>query len=446
MRTPKVLLLSILVVAVMPTGVLAVVVGGKSLRETPLSVTSVSAKGADLRFTLAEESLVDEIRLNLGKKFVSNSQLGVVADGWTCNAKGGSYYCTGPATHQAHFSIRGHSPFDTSKKVGVDLYLDGQRLANQQMSVLDIERVEVFRGPQGVLYPTGVRAGELFVVTPETHIEGGNWNFQAGGETYEPIDPTTLGSEFRLPDQSMLFRMPENAGDDTDLGFTFTGPFGDPWIETLPLEYFWGGSDSRECDANLASCQTLTVVGDQICVCGCFPELSWLNLTFDGGDIPAPTAASSSMIRIPLPEGTAPGTHTIGLSGTGQSVQFEVVQAQGSIDQSLLHVGQSAELEFGLVGTEMVLPMEISLVEGAVRISGGNKQIAFTTGGPDNSFTRVLNAEGVGEFGIDYRFVAAPCPCSGESLAGLVDDSEMTKPVSTEGSLNSQFLSGGKGD
>jgi iron complex outermembrane recepter protein len=67
--------------------------------------------------------------------------------------------------------IRGIVPFDqnqTAREPGVGVYLDGIYLGRSQglnASLLDIERIEVLRGPQGTLFGRNTEGGALSIVT-----------------------------------------------------------------------------------------------------------------------------------------------------------------------------------------------------------------------------------------------------------------------------------------
>ena len=67
--------------------------------------------------------------------------------------------------------IRGIVPFDanqTARDQGVGVYIDGVYLGRQQglnMSLLDVERIEVLRGPQGTLFGRNTEGGAVSMVT-----------------------------------------------------------------------------------------------------------------------------------------------------------------------------------------------------------------------------------------------------------------------------------------
>jgi iron complex outermembrane receptor protein len=76
--------------------------------------------------------------------------------------------------------IRGIVPFDanqTARDQGVGVYIDGVYLGRQQglnTALLDLERIEVLRGPQGTLFGRNTEGGALSIVTKApTGVFGG---------------------------------------------------------------------------------------------------------------------------------------------------------------------------------------------------------------------------------------------------------------------------------
>ena len=114
------------------------------------------------------------------------------------------FYSTNPRNSQ--INIRGiGAPFGLTNdgiEQGVGLYVDGvyyARPAAAVMDFIDVERVEVLRGPQGTLYGKNTTAGAINVTTREPEFAGstdvelsyGNYGyFQAKGATTGPITDT----------------------------------------------------------------------------------------------------------------------------------------------------------------------------------------------------------------------------------------------------------------
>nr|WP_245600237.1 TonB-dependent receptor [Sphingomonas jaspsi] len=114
------------------------------------------------------------------------------------------------ATFEARHSaltvgIRGIVPFDanqTARDQGVGVYIDGIYMARQQglnAALLDIERIEVLKGPQGTLFGRNTEGGALNIVTKvpghELDIRGkvgvGNYGqYNAEGHVTIPVADT----------------------------------------------------------------------------------------------------------------------------------------------------------------------------------------------------------------------------------------------------------------
>jgi iron complex outermembrane receptor protein len=137
------------------------------LQDTPIAISAVSTDELDKRHV---ESLID----------LANGQLPYLR----------------VATFEARQSaltvgIRGIVPFDanqTARDQGVGIYLDGVYLGRQQglnTALLDIERIEVLRGPQGTLFGRNTEGGAVSLITKAPsgvfglRVEGGIGNYGA---------------------------------------------------------------------------------------------------------------------------------------------------------------------------------------------------------------------------------------------------------------------------
>src|SRR5262245_28701744 len=79
-----------------------------------------------------------------------------------------------------HFSIRGVGSFNNGElaDAGVTIGIDNEYLNRPvalNASMMDIERIEVLRGPQGTLYGRNATAGAVNIITrkPESEFSGG---------------------------------------------------------------------------------------------------------------------------------------------------------------------------------------------------------------------------------------------------------------------------------
>ena len=137
-----------------------------NLQQTPISITALTAEALRERST-SDLSGVAEATPNV--QLITSSQ-----------ASGGSNF--------AQLFIRGvgQTDFYITKDPAVGIYVDGVYLARAPgalLQLLDIERIEVLRGPQGTLFGKNTAGGALNIITkkPEgalsgvAELQGGNY-------------------------------------------------------------------------------------------------------------------------------------------------------------------------------------------------------------------------------------------------------------------------------
>src|SRR6185503_2853309 len=134
----------------------------EKLQETPLAITAVSGE------TLAARGSTDVTNL---AAFVPNAVISPLGSGWG-------------ATLAANIRGVGLSDNSLSFEPGVPIYVDDVYMGRPQGSIfdlLDLERVEVLRGPQGTLFGKNAEAGtiRLISVKPQGNNTG-NASFTYG--------------------------------------------------------------------------------------------------------------------------------------------------------------------------------------------------------------------------------------------------------------------------
>jgi len=150
----------------------------ESAQDVPISVTSISGeKLSQAGITTAQEL----------QQVVAGLQVAV------------------PNPRLAQFTLRGlgSSSFNEGLESSVGLFVDGVYLGRQSMSItdlIDIERIEVARGPQGTLFGKNATAGTIHVITqkpqftPEARVEaswGSEGLAQFRGTITGPVSSTT---------------------------------------------------------------------------------------------------------------------------------------------------------------------------------------------------------------------------------------------------------------
>lgn len=131
----------------------------------------------------------------------------------------------GGSSSQANVYIRGvgQSDFLISSDPGVGMYVDGVYLARTLggiLDLLDIERVEVLRGPQGTLFGKNTIGGAINIVTSAPEDEAsGTLNVTTG--SYDRLD---IGGTANVPliEDSLFLRLSGNANNRDGYGKRLT--------------------------------------------------------------------------------------------------------------------------------------------------------------------------------------------------------------------------------
>jgi iron complex outermembrane recepter protein len=138
------------------------------LQDVPISVSALGA--ADLQ----------------ARSLVSTGELGRAVPNLTIDPAS-----TTKNAYRAYIRGVGQTDFLITSEPGVGMYLDGvylSRLTGGIMSLLDIDRIEVLRGPQGTLFGRNTTGGAISIVTrkPQQDLEGeisgsaGNYDARSG--------------------------------------------------------------------------------------------------------------------------------------------------------------------------------------------------------------------------------------------------------------------------
>jgi len=129
----------------------------------------------------------------------------------------------------------------------------------------------------------------------------------------------------------------------------------------------------------------------------------------------------------------APGEHTVsGDAAFGfdpaEAATLTALRLRGSLDANELLRGTSTMMRFAVDGTGDPMRLLVrNKTPGIITIPGGNYQELDTSGGAANGVERRVTGTGRGNFSIDYRLDAPPCPCADET--GVTQPSSASRPL-----------------
>ena len=156
------------------------------LQETPLAITAISAESLEARgFTGAEEVA----------QTVPNAR---VAQAQAAYGKAMTAYIRGV----------GQYDFNPAFEPGVGVYVDDTyhaTLTGSLFDLLDLERVEVLRGPQGTLFGRGAIGGAMRLVTKQPTGDNSGYVTATGG-SYDRLD-VRGGFDIPLIDNKLFMRL-----------------------------------------------------------------------------------------------------------------------------------------------------------------------------------------------------------------------------------------------
>lgn len=129
------------------------------------------------------------------------------------------------------------------------------------------------------------------------------------------------------------------------------------------------------------------------------------------GDAPAFVLAASPVALVAVPgPGTVIGASEITLqaSGTGASIQTQIIRADWTQDQQTLVPGKSARMTLHVSGTDNPQWLEVkNLTPSIIKFKSGRSVWVHTSGGPTNVAVLEVKTLGAGDFSFSVRLAPA---------------------------------------
>ncbi|WP_303851297.1 TonB-dependent receptor [Seleniivibrio woodruffii] len=177
----------------------------------------------------------------------------------------------GPLGYENMASVRGITSFMTGSPV-LSFYVDDVYYPGFDINLLDVERIEVLRGPQGTIYGRNSEAGVINIITkqPENEWSG---TFGASYGSYDTYDANFSGNGALIKDRLYVrtalkytstdgyFENVADGSDDVDKATAFDGKL----AFTLVPNSSWNISlkaDGQKYDSNYAEFSTFDKVKD----------------------------------------------------------------------------------------------------------------------------------------------------------------------------------------
>ena len=234
----------------------------------------------------------------------------------------------GGASNTAAIYIRGigQKEFLPTTEPGVGLYLDGVYIARSVGAILelvDVERVEVLRGPQGTLFGRNTIGGAISITTRKPTDEfTGNFEITGGTDSYRKLEGSLSGGLTEALSASIQLSSSKQDGyverlDGIDLGDddTLTGRIAVRWQAMENLEVNFTADATRDRENGPA----LNLVGINLGapVDPNTPPFAVINnifANFDGNGVPYP-AAQFDPEGNPIPCAIPPAPLNLGIPG-----------------------------------------------------------------------------------------------------------------------------------
>ncbi len=399
---------------------------------------------------------VDGMTVRAGKaRSFRHARPVVLPDGWEMSLEGRSIHLQGPplqagepapvrialggerAPERVRVSVTSHGAVITEGSFGVHR-LPPIRPPGKPGDLLDLPEIVsagdtiTFTVPgSGLGLPPGeLRIGGRLAYPLETWNGEGSGEEHSGAESGRQAGHSGGGAENEAAFDGD-FRYTVTLGYDLDPGLGISLKYTSYWDEPV--------IEDDEIDdvvvvpqpaldpvlPRITACTAQSFAGEKVCVCGWFPDQdSRSALTLDGTPLGPAVSSSNRIVTVRLPSELSPGTHVISGAGIRGSANITILEVGGSVNQDLLHNGQSTPIRLWVLGTDE--PVDLRLTNhtpGVVSLRGGNDQVVTTSGGSgnENAWEGVLDAISPGDFKLDYELTVGGCPCSEDEVIAEED-------------------------
>ena len=369
--------------------------------------------------------VVDEIFVKLPNEAAKEAAPGLVPPGWNFTLDGRNLKLSGPPLqNQENIFVRVDvGATKAPRNLEVQLFSEGRKLFKKRLSVSQFPTVRVVNSLKDLMVvPRQVSPGErieMDVLNPERTPLDGTWTIS--GVVMEEVEHEGTATEGPPKNPRLFVTLPRSLTPGDRIKVVYTDPWGERIVEAPAVDDVDVVLPPTEIPAapRITACTPHTFQGGTICVCGWFPnETARNSLTINGEPIGTPVSSSSRVLHVQLQSGMQPGPYVIAGDPSGgfpseDTAQVVILGVGGEIDRNKLLRGEDTHLRLWVQGTEEILGLRLrNSTPDIVSLEGGEDQVVYTAGGPDNSLETAVHAVSPGDFTITYTLETDPCPCA----------------------------------